>query len=166
MTATDFACQFCSGCGLEFDPDAGAVPCSLCDGSGYASAAGDLGPSRSERKRPYLYQPGCRRLTLGTGKRAAEYTVSEFTPDAGWDGRAFRMHKADGSDVYTLLIGPGGSHCDCAGSTYGGAARANFRAYLDGGGQTKTLGCKHLDCCYRLLATGWLDLPESVPATH
>lgn len=162
MPAVDpnLLCDWCSGAGFEPTEELGLIPCLQCSGSGYATAEGDLGPSRSEKTRPYRYEPGCRRLTLGAGKKAAAYTVGEFTPDAGFPGRAFQLLKADG-EVYSVLVGRTGCLCDCAGTTYLSAAKANQRAFEVGEKTYPTLGCKHLDCLSRLLREGWLDLPET-----
>ena len=156
----EHVCDWCTGAGFEPTEENGLIPCLACGGCGYATAHGDLGPSRSEKKRPYSYAPGIRRLTLGTRAPRREpqtYTVTEFTPDAGFPGRAFLLTKADG-EVYSCLIGREGMICDCAGQSYAAAAKANQRAHEGGRELFHTLGCKHLDAMYRLLTDGWLDL--------
>jgi hypothetical protein len=156
-------CDWCAGQGFEPNEESALIPCLLCNGTGYATATGDLGASRSEKRRPYSYQPGCRRLTLGTGKRAASYTVAEFSPDREFPGRAFQLVKHAGGEVYSVLVGHEGVICDCAGKTYEASGKANYRAWLEDRDQFKTLGCRHLDAVHVLLMGGWLDLPEATP---
>lgn len=83
-------------------------------------------------------------LTVETRKASDRYAVTEF-PVIGFTGRAFRLTKAGGADVYNVRVGtrPADVSCDCAGFTYGGGRRL----------------CKHVDACVALLANGWLDHP-------
>jgi hypothetical protein len=61
-------------------------------------------------------------LTIQTeGVKADEmYTVREFDPDSGWDGRAFSCHKVGKLDPYHVFVSRNGqdSTCDCATSVY------------------------------------------------
>ena len=161
IISPEHACGWCAASGIEPTEENGLIPCLMCGGSGYANAAGDLGPSRSEKRRPYLYEPGCRRLTLFKGKKPTRYAVGEFAPDREFPGRAFTLAKEDGSEQYSVLIGHEGVICDCAGKSYEAAGKANYRAWLEDRAQFQTLGCRHLDALHALLVAGWLDLPES-----
>lgn len=158
-------CPECAGHGFVPDLDLAISPCGECGGTGYRVAAGDLGPSHSETTRPYRYEPACRRLTLGKGRKLAAYTVSEFRPDG--PGRAFTVTKFATGEHYAVLISPAGSSCDCAGKSYEASDKANWRAYHAGERTYRTLGCKHMDALHLLLREGWLDLPEgSAPAVE
>ena len=159
----DHLCPFCDGSGREFSPADGAVPCLLCDGSGYATLMGDLGATHSQKRRPFFYAPATRTLRIGTGKRAASYTVAEFRPAAGFEGRAFAIHKHDGSGHYACLVAADRASCDCAGKTYLNTDKANLRSYLRDDREFASAGCKHLDALRLLLDGAWLDLPEHVP---
>lgn len=166
MPASDFQCEFCSGQGYEFSQDSGAVPCLLCDGSGLATLLGDLGPTHSQKRRPFAYSPGCRRLSIGIGQKAVSYTVSEFKPGAAFEGRAFALDKHGTSERYSCLIGAQAATCDCAGKTYLNTEKANLRSWLRDDREFPSEGCKHLDVLRVLLNGGWLDAPEHIPAEH
>lgn len=74
--------------------------------------------------------------------RRRVYAVTEFVPDAGWDGRAFRGAKADGSDTYSVFIARNGQDqtCDCAAGTYG-----------------RVRECCHVAALTAVLANDWLS---------
>lgn len=157
-------CPFCAGSGFEFSDEAEAVACLLCGGTGLATVAGDLGATHSDKRRPFTYQPGTRKLTLGNGsigqKKAAVYLVTEFIPDREFDGRAFRLLKLDWTGHYACLVGSETASCDCAGKTFLNTDKANLRSWLRDEPEVKSAGCRHLDALKVLLAGGWLDLPE------
>lgn len=162
MTVPPFVCCACEGVGLVPCPEGGVGECPLCGGSGYACLVADLGPTHSERRRPLLYDPAARLLTLGYGARRQTYAVSEFRPDG--EGRAFRLAKQGGETVYACLANPPREFlCDCAGQSYEASERANRRAHYDGRAVYGTYGCRHLDALALLLKGGWLDIPEHVP---
>lgn len=161
--ASPFACEFCAGGGYETTEYDGVAPCLLCGGSGYRTLVADAGATHSQPRRPFAYSPGCRRLAIGLGAKAASYTVGEFQPSPGFEGRAFLLHKTDGSGRYACLVGTATASCDCAGATYQGTEKANVRSWLRDDREFQSLGCKHLDALRVLLEGGWLDLPEHVP---
>lgn len=167
---TKFLCEWCAGNG--FVPHADLVSigaCTECDGTGYRTAVGDLGQTHSEPKRPYRYEPGCRRLTLWKGRKATTYTIGEFVPDRGFTtapARAFTVVKEADGETRCVLISREGCTCDCEGATYAGSDKANVRAARAGEKTFPTLGCKHLDAVALLLREGWLDLPEGGPGPH
>lgn len=151
-------CPACDGSAVEFSDEAEAVPCVLCNGTGWPLVVGDLGPTHSAGRRVYAYRPGVGRLTVRAGKAVTRYAVAEFQPDAGFEGRAFRL-VGDHGEVYSLLVGPRVS-CDCPAFVSAATARANDRASWEERPVYRSLGCKHADCLVGLLEAGWLDLPE------
>lgn len=155
-------CRHCHGAGIEPDEETAIVPCGACVGTGYAIAAGDLGATRSEKRRPFQFDPATRLLTLWRGRKATGYHVSEFRPGEGFEGRAWQLRKADGSETYSCLLGKAAT-CDCAGFEWAGTARGNERAFWSDQPIYPGLGCRHLDALNRLLLDGWLDLAPSEP---
>lgn len=165
------ACENCGGSGYE--PHADFLCCLPCGGTGYAQVAGDLGPTRSRKSRPYSYQPGpagCGVLTLTEGVRnpvKIRYLVEEFTPDGAFPGRAFRLTKAGGPDVYSVFLCADGhgNVCDCAGKSYEATAKADQRAWerREAARVGRSLGCKHLDALLTLLRGGHLEPEADVP---
>jgi hypothetical protein len=159
----EHVCEFCSGAGIEFGAGGAPVPCLLCDGSGYATLLGDLGPTHTQPRRPFTYTPAARILSVGIGSRRTSYTIAKFRPDAGFEGRAFTLTKRDGTGHYSCLVGTTRGACDCAGAIYLSTEKANLRSWLRDDREFPSAGCKHLDALRVLLEGGWLDLPEHVP---
>ena len=71
-----------------------------------------LAPTKSEKHGALTFDGET--LTI-TGRRShCRYAVSEFAADGG---RGFRLSKLDGSERYSVLIGPGDERiCDCRGA--------------------------------------------------
>lgn len=150
----EHVCKFC-------DPDT-RPGCFMCNGTGFANFAGDLGPTHSQPKRPVYYSPSDRVLCLGVGKRAVAYELVEDRADTPGD-RLFRFRRIDGAGFYWCLAASDGSFvCDCAGATYCNTDKANCRARLAGKTTVESEGCKHADALRALLSGGWLDLPDRV----
>lgn len=87
-------------------------------------------------------------LEIHDKKAVRAYSVTEFLPEAGWDGRAFQVAKADGSDGYTVFIcrDARGHTCDCAAGTY-----------------RKVNQCCHVAALAAVVANGWLPDPKCDP---
>jgi hypothetical protein len=86
-------------------------------------------------------------LEIHDRKCVRSYAVSEFLTDSGWEGRAFRLTKADGA-VYDVLIHRNGQDhiCDCAAGCYHRVAE-----------------CCHVAALRALMVNGWLDDPRNDP---
>lgn len=87
-------------------------------------------------------------LAVTDRKGTTEYAVTEFLPDAGWDGRAFQVAKLDGSEGYSVFLARNGQDhtCDCAAGTYRRVAE-----------------CRHVAALVTLLRDGHLDDPRADP---
>lgn len=87
-------------------------------------------------------------LEIHDKKAVRVYSVTEFLPEHGWDGRAFQVEKEDCSDRYTVFIcrDPRGHTCDCAAGTYG-----------------KVKQCCHVAALVALIGNGWLPDPKCDP---
>lgn len=75
------------------------------------------------------------------------YAVTEFLPDSGFDGRAFRVVKQDG-EVYSVFVARNGQDhsCDCKAGTYG-----------------RVKECRHVAALRALIRAGRLDDPRDDP---
>lgn len=104
-----------------------------------------LPPCKSSKHRAVRWTPhpacaGCPcsgHMEIGTTRGLTRYNVIEFPTT--WDGRAFRVEKADGSEVYDVFVprDHGFERCDCMG----------FERYDH---------CKHTAALRAVLANGWL----------
>lgn len=155
-------CGWCGGARVEPDEECGSIPCLECDGSGYRIVTGDLGATHACRKgRPFRFVPRLNRLTVRRGKLLEEYALAEFAPDplpGGPSARAWECVKARTGEVHHLLaLAGGGISCDCAGRSYEGTARANWRAFLEEREQAASLGCIHADFLALALSAGLMD---------
>lgn len=92
--------------------------------------------------------PGGGALAVDDRRRTRAYLVNEFVPESGWWGRAFRLAKADGSDVYDVFLSHDGfnHHCTCAGATYRPRGR-----------------CVHVQALLAVAANGWLPNDAANP---
>jgi hypothetical protein len=87
-------------------------------------------------------------LEIHDCKRVRKYFVTEFLPDCGFPGRAFRFDKADGTEFYNCLINQNGQDhiCDCAAGIYG-----------------RVRECCHVASVWAVIGNGWLDDPRNDP---
>lgn len=156
-------------------PCGGTRPsCLGCAGTGTARVWFRLKAARSLEYRRVIFQPvgagmGLLSLTTraseaGSGRfRTAAYQVAEFGNAFG--GRSFRVLKAGADETYRAIVYPDGTgHCDCKGSTYEGAERADRRAHYCGDRRFDSAGCNHLDALRALVANGWFDAVNGAAA--
>jgi hypothetical protein len=109
---------------------------------------------KSTGERTIHWQRGCQcerhdgTLEIEDRKTSRTYRVTEFLPDAGWDGRAFEVVKADGTDTYHVLINRNGQDhdCSCAAGIYRRVAQ-----------------CCHVAAMLAVLQNGWLEDPRDDP---
>jgi hypothetical protein len=159
-------CDWCAGHGFEGDEENGLIPCLQCSGGGYEIARFDLGSTRSSPKgRPCSYNPGTRELVATVARKVTVYDVAELDCDTGFPGRGFEVVKRGTGEVRHCLINRNGQDhtCDCEGSTYLSAAKANQRAWEAGEETYPTAGCIHADAMLFLIRAGLVDLPAEVP---
>lgn len=160
-------CRHCAGRGFQPTEDATLAPCVACEGHGWQCMAGDLGATRTYKTRPFLFNPGSGLLTVERNKKVERYTLKEFAPQMDFPARAFECVRETGvrsGEVYHLLASRGGITCDCAGRSYEATARANTRAYYEGGDQFASAGCVHADAVALLLRAGLFGTAADVPA--
>ncbi len=101
--------------------------------------------ARSIRWTPQHVGPVDGILEVHDRKEVRRYAVGELDPAFGIDGRAFRLVKAGGEELYhTFIANSQDAHCDCAGFTYRGA-------------------CCHVEAMRAVLANGWLEDPRADP---
>lgn len=152
-------CHSCGGTGRWEDGER----CVVCDGGLWSPVVGDLGRTRTHDKRPYLWNPGLRKLWVWRGKVKTGYAVREVAIDQNpgeRPSRGWQLTKDDGT-VYHCRTGGDWHTCDCKGGESGVAAKANSRAAERGERQFLTFGCVHADCLLELLHGGFLDYPEA-----
>lgn len=179
-------CAACGGGGAHVYAARAVIVCPGCHGSGYEPAEWVLGRTRTHAVRRCVWLPwpvhsaatpiplaGVGRggvlwvrqsRTAGSRPTNGYYAVREFRCEHA--GRAFRVAKArsvsdagGGSEqVHEAKLGAGiGATCTCEGATYEAAAKANGRAFEEGGELYRTLGCVHLDALHALLKAGRFD---------
>jgi hypothetical protein len=86
------------------------------------------------------------RLAISIGKKAKQYTLMEFAPGEGWDGRAFWLRPWLGGladSAYSVFMDANPeqplTRCDCMGFEKSGT-------------------CKHIDAIQVCLDNQWLDV--------
>lgn len=159
-------CGVCDGQGFMDGWPRGEPPflCLACEGGKFACVAGDLGPSRSQKTRAFLFNPGLRRLWLTKRDGHQErYDIREFMADPDEFGpcRGFQCLRLSEGILYHLSVGANDRvTCDCMGALSDSSAKANYRAALanrpvvNAEGQ----GCSHGDFLDLAVKAGLMEV--------
>ena len=158
-------CGVCDGVGFMAGWPRGEPPCLClaCEGGRYACVAGDLGASRSQKSRTFLFNPGLKRLWLTKRDgRQERYDIREFMADPDEFGpvRAFQFLKVSEGIPYHLSVsGSGVAICDCCGALSDATAKANYKAVVENRPVVNAESiCCHADAIRLFVAAGLMEV--------
>lgn len=179
-TKTLMPCLWCAGRGCVPTQENVLETCPACDGGKFEPVWGDLGETRTHKRRPYQYNPGTGALSVTRQKgnekaKPTNYLVTEFACDqtpGEHPTRGFEVAKLDitghATEKYHVEIGkPSWHKCSCMGFLSEAVAKGNKRAWTTGEpiGFT-TFGCVHVDAVLEFYWAGLFDKPSDGPEVN
>lgn len=156
-------CEWCDGLGFDPQEESCCSDCFVCSGGRFQPIGGDLGATKSNPNRPYIWNPGRRILSIMRRGKQTRYTVKEYQPDPipeSPEARAFLFTKQDGAQYFVLFTRQVIS-CDCPACEWETSRKAMVTDYIRGEQVYDTLGCVHADFIRHALKYGMLDAPQS-----